>query len=365
MGVLILGAGASKAAGYPLASELMPAIDVEMSGSHVMDKKQWSDWVEYRESASGHLRLVLACPNPEVTLSLLDLYEHTLAAHDDAEMSRRLAAWRAAPELPVDDSYYQLPERDELHRGVVAWARLLACLYSYFGFRHYDDSTHRPHRDYLRGLLVSLQPGDVVITFNWDTTVERTLAEQEMWSPFNGYGFEKVLLMRSPIDEPSELPSGLPMASPITVLKLHGSFGWQCASDGNIIFDHRYYLNHFDFWWNGNRLPLIDPLAPRVGPPRDYALEHPTFLKRIRGSAMQEVWHRATTALSNASMVEVWGYSLPASDIGPRVLLNGLRFRLERGDVDVHVHLGPDGESQRRWREFLGERATVDDRKLE
>ena len=42
-------------------------------------------------------------------------------------------------------------------------------------------------------ILSELNVGDRVVTLNWDTTVERTLAELGRWNPTTGYGIEKPL----------------------------------------------------------------------------------------------------------------------------------------------------------------------------
>ena len=79
---------------------------------------------------------------------------------------------------------------------------------------------------------------------------------------------------------------------------------------------------------------------------------------------MQKVWHLAGEALRQAELVEVWGYSLPASDMAVRALLNILRFRLANHEVRVRVHERVP-EVRDRWREFLGETAEIDAQPLE
>ena len=365
MRVLIVGAGASKEAGYPLASNLMTAIGTEMTQSSVNDRTAWDAWDQYRRSISGHLGAILDCPNPEVTLSLLDLYEQALKANDDEWLEARLRQARDTGTAEPYDGHYESADREELEKGTVARNRLVDCLHSYFAFKHWSDAQDRRPREYLAALLAQLAPNDVVITFNWDTTVERSLAEAGRWSPFAGYGFEKGLLLRSPYDDPLPLPIGLPTESEVSVLKLHGSFGWHHTTEGDVYFDHRYYLCHFGFEWNGQPLQLIDPRARSLGPPVDFAFAYPTFLKQLRGKDMQTIWHRAAMALAEASTVEVWGYSLPASDLGARVLLNGLRSRLDARTVEVNVHVADDVEAERRWREFLGNSAGIDRKKLQ
>ena len=62
MRVILLGAGSSKVAGYPLASELISSIECEaQSSGEVNLREAWKQWDEYRRSTSGNLHLLLSC----------------------------------------------------------------------------------------------------------------------------------------------------------------------------------------------------------------------------------------------------------------------------------------------------------------
>ena len=204
-----------------------------------------------------------------------------------------------------------------------------------------------------------------MVTFNWDTTIERTLAEQRRWSPITGYGFERVLHIKPTEGELRQLPNEVPRNSEITVLKLHGCFGWYRASvaDG-LYFGSSYFLDEFEFHYRGQRIALIDPAEPAIGPPAPSVLAYPSFLKQMSGVEMQKIWSFADAALHEADRVEVWGYSLPESDSAARVLLNVLGARLDRHKVTVTIH-DPDPQARRRWKTFLGTRAHIDEQKLE
>src|SRR5208337_3128492 len=132
----------------------------------------------------------------------------------------------------------------------------------FFRWRHYFDSLERNRglRDYLRNYLSQLSDGDRVITLNWDSATERSLAELGKWNPLDGYGFERNLLLNHGV-EPEPLPAGCKkQKSAIKILKLHGSVGWHLTRDHRIYFSNPYFLQHFDFWCNGEPLPLFDPL---------------------------------------------------------------------------------------------------------
>ncbi len=370
MKVLVLGAGASRAAGYPLASELMEAIEREAaSAREVMLKNAWEAWDQFRQSATGHLRTLLFSPNPEVILSVPDLCEVARDA-EDAQVWRLLkeASERGAEnEADRINEWWKSLERDQLTTAINARARFVDCLRWYFAFKHHQDAGNkgRKRRDYLHRILSALSPRDVVITFNWDTTVERTLAEQGRWNPITGYGFEHELCVASSYDDPVPLPAGIPRASQVTVLKVHGCFGWHFArATGALYFDSSYFLDQFGFHYDRRPLQLVDPIGRRIGPPEAPVLAYPSFLKQLRGPEMQAVWSLADEALRTARIIEVWGYSLPESDAAARTLLNSLQLRLERQEAEVLVH-DPSSEARTRWRAFLGEKARIADARLE
>ena len=139
------------------------------------------------------------------------------------------------------------------------------------------------------------------------------------------------------------------------VLKLHGSVGWYSVDGGPLYFDHDEFLSVLPF--PSATLPAFDPQQPPL-PQAIYQrslMAYPSFLKKLRGPEMQRVWSLASRALSSANAIEVWGYSLPSSDVAVRALLNPLRFRLARGKLRVEVHdPDPTGQVHERWREFLG-----------
>jgi hypothetical protein len=239
----------------------------------------------------------------------------------------------------------------------------IECLQSFFLYRHELDASNREHRDYLRPHFARLEKGDVVITPNWDTTAERTLTEEGYWYPIGGYGFKKDL-REMPCAEP--LSPDVDTESKITVLKLHGSIGWHESASGSIYFDYPRFLSRFSFLSNGKPLLLMDPEAPIVPPSEDPLLLYPSYLKQLNSPVMQQIWYRGSEALSAAERVEIYGYSLPESDLAVRTLLNVLRFRGESGAVRVLVH-DPSVASQVRWKMFLGPKAgaLVDGRKIE
>ena len=223
MKVLFLGAGASIPAGYPATSDLLRSILAE-SGSSPDGRlrRAFDDWNDLitRAETLGLDRQLLGFPNPEVPLSYLDLWAQAIdeaPAHwfreavrtGDADASA-LAQWSSERARVAD-------------RGGRAMREMLN---AYFKWKGYLDGKpdYRSKREYLRTLFSSLRLGDFIITLNWDTTAERTLAEDGRRRPKRRYGFGRAaarVFSRS-----GSGPKRFPATSEVTVLKLHGGVGW-------------------------------------------------------------------------------------------------------------------------------------------
>lgn len=363
MKVLLLGAGASKPAGYPLARELIDTIGAEAAASPFFQYREaWGAWQSYREDTKDLLRSLLFSPNPEVVLSIPDLFEVAVASQDRAEFDLFRSRFEEDPNAsPADyEAYLDSPTREALRAAVVARSRFLLCLDWFFRFRHAQDASQRARLDYLRTLVHDLGLGDIVITLNWDTALERTLCEEGLRNPVNGYGFQKVLVHRSSdYDEPQTLPEDFPQ-SPIEVLKLHGSFGW-VQHGPNLVFEHARYLSLLGFKWDGAALRLRDPVETSLMGTSPSALLYPSFLKQIKINIpdLQRIWSRAAAAVERATQLDVWGYSLPESDGPVRALLAGLRDRSEAGSLRLVVH-DPCPEVLHRWESFVGPSAAFE-----
>jgi hypothetical protein len=365
MRILILGAGSSMPAEYPSADALIPAVGkfVEENPDALL-KEYWRRWDSWRSNTELPAKIVFN-PNPEVVLSLPDLYEAATKSADLAEMHEVLEKYRAGnlteEELRDHEKYYKSEERKRSEEVQRARIGFIECLQRFFFYRHHLDARHREQRDYLRQHFARLSRGDLVITLNWDTTAERTLAEEGLWNPISGYGFKKELRAMPYVES---LSPDLNTESKVIVLKLHGSIGWHTSDSNDVYFDQPRFLHEFNFCSNGKPLSLMDPDAPRGRPAEDPVLLYPSYLKQLKGPVMQQIWHLAGEALREAQRVEVYGYSLPESDLAVRTLFNVLRFRAESGALRVLVH-DPGAASRERWEAFLGRAELVDGRRIE
>lgn len=267
-----------------------------------------------------------------------------------AEMGTRLAAW--VDTLPPNhDLRWAIEKVREEYKGLDEFESILADLMSrptaqnptvfermrpYIlsglqeGLRQYFDTIRVNPAPLYNELARALDPGDCVITFNYDLSVEKALRGRNLWRVSTGYGF------------PIEGDEG---ESPVEVLKLHGSTNWRA-----LLFEGR---QRGGFIVNGVSLGYRPVLFFRSD--LDY-LEYPSFVdpkcasmdsaatnpvmilpalpkqfyfETSFGKEWQEfwstLWDRAQKMLEVADDITVIGYSFPAADEAARNLVFGLR----------------------------------------
>jgi hypothetical protein len=157
--------------------------------------------------------------------------------------------------------------------------------------------------DYVRFASKVIAPGDCVLSFNYDVSLEPHMKNFGKWRLGDGYGFEM---------------EGFENQSPIKMLKLHGSVNWR-----------------FPVGWNGRPLidsseiaflgysGSVDPLYSHPIPNADGTLILPTRCKQFYsqtsiGPLHKEFWDclwlQAAWALQQSDGVLICGYSLPEFD---------------------------------------------------
>ena len=197
---------------------------------------------------------------------------------------------------------------------------LLRAMEAYFESRHHDDRQQFGDAKWknLRGFAKILTDDDVVITFNYDSTVERVLWYEKKWTPRDGYGF-KLGLQKDQLDRtPVEFSS-----SRVKVFHLHGSIGWhpKPLSDDGGAAPAEIEVSLDPVFLKDLGIPAVDASMPD-SPPNDYpVLLHPSFLKNYAGGGIERLWKMAAYALRAAEEVVVIGYSLPLADTAAYTLL--------------------------------------------
>jgi len=194
------------------------------------------------------------------------------------------------------------------------------------------------YRDFARNFVV---PGDCILTFNYDVSLDRELRQAGKFEAGDGYGF--------PIQ-------GLPGESPTKILKLHGSTSWLALLFGGM-------TSGFSSFQPGNTLgprPVIpknelsflgythevDPLFGNGGaalpvmifPARskDFYFAPNTGIEYAE--FWNDLWRQAHDALRLADRVVICGYSLNSIDERACKLL----LTATKKDTDIVIASGGD-----------------------
>ncbi len=288
MTVYVLGAGASRRAGYPLGSELRSELEAWGSRSPCSTTTRSRD---FRERLSTLNRIY---PSDSFDSILTDLYEHQPG-------SRAASLLAECPQFLVDvlDGFRQ-----------------------YFREMHFRETQSQAPLDYGR-LAKLLRRGDVIVTFNYDLALERELKSANCWEIGDGYGFC--------------LYPDSPPASHIKVLKLHGSINW-CAAPvgapgrvvgGSEFVGARPVLGVDADWTYLGYKGLRDPAMSNrvlIGTAMIMPVAHKMFYyKTSYGREWEEfwnsLWNAAEFALRACEEIVIIGYSLPGADERARDLL--------------------------------------------
>jgi hypothetical protein len=340
MTTYVLGAGASYPV-YPLASELLRHISDYIAGcGKCFNRFDYAEWPEVlrwlAENRNPLLRQAFQNGNLEQIFTVLDLAE---SLHDDSLIGLLRASKKGADAVAAAEASHKnlTSETSEYQhkRLILMWA-----LENFFQDRHGTDHGKFESKEWgtLRRFAQLLQPGDTVVTFNYDSTVERVLLNLNKWSPSNGYG-EHLTFQKTRHDNTC-IPLG---DSQIKVLHLHGAVGWYRKSRVKRDFPLRagglipqeartpapietdisidpIVLRDFGIY------AAVDASMPYRPPNEPQILLHPSFLKDYAGEengnrVFVRIWRMAAEALRSADRVVIIGYSLPPADSAAWTLL--------------------------------------------
>jgi hypothetical protein len=344
MNAYVLGAGVSKCVGYPVGSELFDEIDkyVRESGNcfdRFDYRKDWDalhQWL--RDNCNPTIVQAYATKNIEYLFTVLDFAMQMRGDALSGAFTARRGPEERTERADAFDAFDKKIEDYQRYRRILLWA-----LEHYFAWRHSEDYgwENRKKWDTLRALADKMKPEDVVITFNYDATLERVLLEQKKWSFSDGYGFE--LVFQQSRHDKTVIASS---KSPVTVLHLHGATGWYprpdyapdyssppesvgalpveafgaAPLDTNISLDPKF-LTALGIYNVDACLPDTLPVSRER-----HVVLHPSFLKDYEtdesGShGFVKLWQRAAQVLREAEHTFIIGYSLPKADVAALTLL--------------------------------------------
>lgn len=315
---VFVGAGASRACGYPVTADILPAILERIESGAFGD--------EHVDARLADLRRVLRRIVPRARVGqmssitdVLSVIDHCLESGEElfartpSSLSLREVRWLL--ERAMSRVIGKLHKREMVPREIADWIR----------------------RQERYGKRVT------VISTNYDFSLDRVLFGQlGDWNTEylkTDFGFT----WRDPDDGELVHPSRNPKLS---LYKLHGSLNWLgCSRCGNI------YVNFFR---------TLVTLADGHGKwsqcecgykPLRAVLVAPSFVRTYRDRNLLSVWRSASEALRLSDEWVFMGYSLPLEDVGIRALLmRSLYSRRNPPSVSV---ISRSGEAFYRYRQMF------------
>jgi hypothetical protein len=186
--------------------------------------------------------------------------------------------------------------------------------------------------DVHREILRYIQPGDTIITFNYDTILEESFPNDgAYWDPGDGYGIRAS-------GKTHEWPNAWRARhnreardqSEIDLLKLHGSLNWTLHKTKNVRLKPRPYVVR-----SRRGAPVFDKCS----------ILPPEWHKRIDKNPYKELWRKARLKLEACSSLAIVGYSLPETDLLAKALfLEVCRLRVTRKQFLEHLYLADPNE---------------------
>ncbi len=274
MSIFVLGAGASAPAGIPLAAELGNRIRADL-----IEIKGLDVWQRLED-----LEIFDADRDFEMNLTRLDI--------EIQEAMRRGASMNigAGSRGKTEESTFNLP----FFRNFSvpnALSELLMPLQESAesgGATAYLDRFIEKH----------LQPGDTIITFNYDLLIEAALRRAGLWGLRDGYGVDLSGSFRSLLDEPE---------SQVQVLKLHGSVGWFSIVMGRALLVSQGAGQLLGY-------KNLETSSRNMGKGITLSQVLPSFVKIMAHYPLPRLWRAAAAALREADRVLFVGYSFPFAD---------------------------------------------------
>jgi hypothetical protein len=333
MNVYVLGAGVSKTVGYPLGSELFDEIDqfVWRRSQLPDDFDQW-DWSllcqRLKQNQNPLVREAYRTKQIEQLCTVLD----------QASILKQDLIFDAISR-PGEESNSAWADFERFDQTIEDYKEsrktLLEALETYLRYKHNSDTAtfNDPKWNHLKAFGDKLCSGDVVLTFNYDSTLERVLLHQGKWSPSNGYGFDLVFQSSTHDTDPKVFKEAA-----IQILHLHGALGWYprplvkhdwvpskaaddppkeaetpAPPDTSISLDPDFLRDL--------GVEAVDCCLPISLPRKKQIFLHPSFFKDFEleeshrhASPFANLWKKAAWFLRNAEEILIIGYSLPRAD---------------------------------------------------
>jgi hypothetical protein len=268
MKTYVFGAGASKHVGYPLAKSMGHKL------FKWMDEHDGADSCSFRQTAQFLRNNFEETDNIE---ELLTAIEKKIACGQESRPYSTEAVLLCQCHTPA----------------------LIDAIRSWFVEIRLNEA-----RDYARFAQGIIAPGDCVITFNYDVSLEAQLRIHGKWRLGDGYGFRM---------------EGFEDHSPVRFLKLHGSVNWRfpAGSDDRPLIDPSEIAF---LGYPGQSDPLFGrPIYDSGGgtmilPARCKQFYSQTNRGPLHKKFWDSLWLQADQILERSAQVVIFGYSLPEFD---------------------------------------------------
>lgn len=289
----------------------------------------------------------------------------------------------------IQDCYLDAIKKDNIE-DIVRYGKAFAQLVFLFG-SVINEIQNGPESEFHKNLVLDLGDEDSIITFNWDTLIDKSLRYNTPWSLKNGYYIKPKLIYK---DGWIEGENG---SSKNLLLKLHGSSNWissyihynlqkkeiefRHAGPENIFYtyestkksyscyDGRYMDGYEDFSMGyyppnipsnkyKNEIPEghigikwvpRNGINPKGKSPSDGIESMPVIIPPVKnksydfyGDLFPSLWKKAEDILSKAETIYVLGYSFPATDIPSSDLFKSAFSR--RDNIPNVVIVNPNPE---------------------
>lgn len=203
-----------------------------------------------------------------------------------------------------------------------------------------ENPKHRNGIDHHRRLAASLDPGDTLISLNYDTVLDNALADQG-WNPRFGYGFQ---LTGDKIRIVDTYPTDRALRD-VLLLKPHGSLNW--FTKGSVKNYERLLLRRRPPQVQMTRVPKANVRAGFVR-----LFIPPLYVKFFSNPFWRRLWDRSFERLIQAEALVIIGCSLIETDFHLRSIMGSALSRRRRKFKRI-VIVEPSPRVRRELKSFL------------
>jgi hypothetical protein len=342
MRLFVLGAGASKAYAQSPSGQRMPVA-----------RDFFETFLKLQASENPWVLLGAVMAYLTETRGVHDLYGYLRSGIDIEDLHSEI---EAAREVAVDKG----ARPGDLMVADSAFSQLVFLFAATI-----NEIQSGPVSEAHRALVSILEPDDAVVTFNWDTLLDRALAETTDWQPDWGYSLSPRGVFVNGWTVPRPRPAD---AQAPELIKLHGSTNWLTAyairdlQTGEVVLTHDLDPSAFGIFVVGDKpypchagrfMAGYEPYSYGYYPPNldfpgraadaDHAIVQirprlpwrpegssgdaglvsmPLIIPPVRnksydmfGDLFGNLWKRAEDLLAKADSITVIGYSFPKTDV--------------------------------------------------